>query len=124
VYSQGYLHNLFGYGWRNRFPVCLKIFQIPSDSLLDVIDRFGTCIALRNTTRKRWDFDDKDAVLILLNEDSISHSKLPPTIVVVCDRNQFGPGYHGLPHRATVARISIGTRRYRYPDGRESHDRE
>ena len=51
-----------------------QTLQIPGDRFLDIVDGFGTGYPLRNATRECRDFGDVDAVFILIDKDTVSHS--------------------------------------------------
>ena len=52
----------------------VQTLRIPGNCFLDIVDCFGTRFPLRNATRERRDFGDVNAVFILLDKDTISHS--------------------------------------------------
>jgi len=72
VGSQINLNQLF-LNTRNRIAVLPQTFDIPANRVLNIEERFRTCLALANATRQRGTLNNEDAILILLNKHSILH---------------------------------------------------
>lgn len=54
-------------------PWASKLSKVKRDGFLNILDGLCSGLPLRNAAGQRRDFGDKDAVLVLLNQDPILH---------------------------------------------------
>src|SRR5439155_17096613 len=72
--SYGYLDDLLADGRWHRLAVFLETGQVASDGILDIGQRFGARLSLRNAAGKRGAFRYEYSVLVRLNHHSIFHA--------------------------------------------------
>lgn len=61
-------------GRGNWLVMLLQAFQIAFDCILDVRKSLPSCVALRNASRQSRAFGNKNTILMLLNQNPVSHS--------------------------------------------------
>ena len=75
--SHLYLQILFGYGWRNRVPMCRKAFHIELGRLPGVSKGLFSRLALRDAPGERWHLRNEYTILIRLDKNSEFHFRTP-----------------------------------------------